>query len=207
MPFGLTGAPSSFQRLVNKICGDLPFVTTYLDDLLVLSKTPQEHKQHLEILFDRISTAGLTLRGSKCRIGLSQVTYLGHTFTADGMSPEPQKVSVIHDWAVPTDTTTLKSFLGLASYYRRYIHNFADIAAPLHQLTNKGTAFAWTPACQSSFEQLKYFLTHAPILKYPDFSTSAQSFQLYTDASATGIGAVLKQSGHVISHMQKRTIV
>lgn len=203
MPFGLTGAPSSFQRLMNRICGDLPFVTTYLDDLLVYSKTPQEHKQHLEILFDRISTAGLTLRGNKCHIGLSQVTYLGHTFTADGMSPEPQKVSVIRDWAVPTDTTTLKSFLGLASYYRRYIHNFADIAAPLHQLTNKGTPFTWTLACQTSFEQLKYFLTHAPILKYPDFSTSAQSFQLYTDASATGIGAVLEQSGHVIAYASR----
>ena len=100
-------------------------------------------------------------------------------------------------WTVPTDTTTLKSFLGLASYYRRYIHKFAAIAAPLHQLTKKGTPFAWTSACQTSFEQLKYFLTHAPILKYPDFSTSAQYFQLYTDASATGIGAVLEQSGHV----------
>ena len=161
--FQFCRTPSSFQRLMNRICGDLPFVTTYLDDLLIYSKTPQAHKQHLEVLFDRISNAGLTLRGNKCHIGLSQVTYLGYTFTADGMSPEPQKVSVIRNWAVPTDTTTLKSFLGLASYYRRYIHSFADIATPLHQLTNKGTPFAWTLACQTSFEQLKYFLTHAPI--------------------------------------------
>ena len=203
IPFGLTGAPSSFQRLMNNICGDLPFVTTYLDDLLIHSNTAQEHKKHLQILFDRISTAGLTLRGSKCHIGLSQVAYLGHTFTADGMSPEPQKVSVIRDWSVPTGTTTLKSFLGLASYYRRCIHNFADLAAPLHQLTNKGTPFVWTSSCQSSFDQLKYFLTHAPILKYPDFSTSAQPFQLYTDASDLGIRAVLEQSGHVIAYASR----
>ena len=136
-----------------------------LDDLLLHSKTPQEHKQHLEILFDRISTTGLTLCGRKCQIGLSQVTNLGHIFTADGMSPEPQKVSVICDWAVLTDTTTLKSFLGLASYYRLYMNNFGDITAPLYtmQLTNKGTPFAWTSACQYSFEQLKYFLTHTQI--------------------------------------------
>ena len=188
---------------MNNICGDLPFVTTYLDDLLIHSKTTQEHKEHLEILFDRISTAGLTLRGSKCRIGLSQVAYLGSTFTTDGMSPEPQKVSVIRDWSVPADTTALKSFQGLASYYRRYIHNFADLAAPLHQLTNKGTPFVWTSSCQSSFDKLKYFLTRAPILKYLDFSTSAQPFQLYTDASAMGIGAVLEQSGHVIAYASR----
>ena len=120
------------------------------------------------------------------------------------MSSKPQKVSVICNWTVPTDTTTLKSFLGLASYYRRYTHNFADIAAPLHQLTNKGTPFTWTTlACQTSFERLKYFLTHAPILKYPDFSTSSQSFQLYTDASAIGIGDVVEQSGHVIAYVSR----
>ena len=143
---------------MNNICGDLPFITTYLDDLLIHSKTTQEHKEHLEILFDRISTAGLTLRGSKCRIGLSQVAYLERTFTADGMSSEPQKVSVIRDWSVPADTTALKSFQGL--YYRRCIHNFADLVAPPHQLTNKGTPFVWTSSCQFSFDQLKYFLTH-----------------------------------------------
>ena len=119
------------------------------------------------------------------------------------MSPEPQKMSVIRDWSVPTGTTILKSFLGLVSYYRRYIHNFADLAAPLHQLTNKGTPFVWTSSCQSSFDQLKYFLTHAPILKYPDFSTSVQPFQLYTDASALGIGAVLEQLGHVIAYVSR----
>ena len=131
------------------------------------------------------------------------MSLLNAVIAADGMSPEPQKVSVIRNWAVPTDTTTLKSFLGLASYYHHYIHKFAAIAAPLHQLTNKGTPFAWTSACQTSFEQLKYFLTHAPILKYPDFSTSAQSFQLYTDTSATGIGTVLEQSGHVIAYASR----
>ena len=149
MLFGLTGAPSSFQRLMNIICGDLPFITTYLDDLLIHSKTVQEHKEHLEILFDRISTAGLTLVVASAALDYHKLL-TSDTFTADGMSPEPQKVSVIRDWSVPTDTTTFKSFLGLACYYCRYIHNFADLAAPLHQLTNKGTPFVWTLSCQSS---------------------------------------------------------
>ena len=213
-PFGLTGAPASFQTLMNNICGDLPFVTTYLDDLLIHSKTTQEHKEHLEILFDRISTADLTLCGSKCCIRSSQVAYLGHTFTADSMSSEPQKVSVICDWSVPTDTTALKSFLGLASYYRHYIHNFADLAAPLHQLINKGTPFVWTSSCQSSFDQLKYFLTHAPILKYPDFSTSAHSLFNCIQMQVPWALEQFLSSWDMLLHMQvepsldqKRTVV
>ena len=154
MPFGLSGAPGSFQRLMNTVCGDLPFVTTYLDDLLVHSTTKEEHLQHLHILFDKMSAAGLTFRGSKCHIGLSHVTYLGHVFSAEGMGPDPQKVSAVRDWMVPTDPASVRSFLGLASYYRRYIPCFADIAAPLYHLTNKGVTFEWSLTCQSAFDKL-----------------------------------------------------
>ena len=203
MPFGLSGAPSSFQRLMNTICSDLPFVTTYLDDLLVHSKTTNEHVKHLALLFQRMSTAGLTFRGSKCHIGLSSVTYLGHVFSSGGMSPDPEKVSAIRSWATPTDVSSLRSFLGLASYYRRYIHQFANIAAPLYNLTNKGTPFAWDQSCESAFAKLKYALMCAPILKYPDFSVAAKAFQLYTDASAVGIGAILEQSNHVVAYTSR----
>ena len=203
MPFGLSGAPSSFQRLMNTICSDLPFVTTYLDDLLVHSKTTDEHVKHLALLFQRMSTAGLTFRGSKCHIGLSSVTYLGHVFSSGGMSPDPEKVSAIRSWATPTDVSSLRSFLGLASYYRRYIHQFANIAAPLYNLTNKGTPFAWDQSCESAFAKLKYALMCAPILKYPDFSVAAKAFQLYTDASAVGIGAILEQSNHVVAYTSR----
>ena len=203
MLFELSGAPSSFQRLMNTICSDLPFVTTYLDDLLVHSKTTEEHAKHLTLLFQRMSNAGLTFRGSKCHIGLSSVTYLGHVFSSTGMSPDPEKVSAIRTWATPADVSPLRSFLGLASYYRRYIHQFADIAAPLYQLTNKGTPFAWDQSCELAFARLKNVLMCAPILKYPDFSATAKTFQLYTDASAVGIGAILEQSGHVVAYTSR----
>ena len=203
MSFGLSGAPGSFQRLMNTVCGDLPFVTTYLYDLLVHSTTKEDHLQHLHILFEKMSAAGLTFRGSKCHIGLSHVTYLGHVFSAEGMGPDPQKVSAVNDWMVPTDPDSLQSFLELASFYHQYIPCFADIAAPLYHLTNKGVTFEWSLTCQSAFDKLKDALIQAPMLKYPDFTPQANPFHLYTDASATGIGAVLDQSSHVIVYVSR----
>ena len=132
MPFGLSGAPASFQRLMDKICHGLPFTTTYLDHVLVHSASMQEHAEHLRLVLERLSTAGLTLQGRKCNIGMAKVTYLGHVFSAAGMEPDPQKVAAVHDWTTPTNVSDLQSFLGLASYYWRYIPCFADIAKPLH---------------------------------------------------------------------------
>ena len=210
MPFGISGAPASFQRLTNCVCGNLSFVTTYLDDLLVHSANKEYHLQHLHILFQKMSEAGLTFQGSTCHIGLSQVTYLSHVFSAEGMRPDRQKVSAVCDWVTPTDPASLRSFLGLASYYRRYIPCFANIAAPLYHLTNKGVTFEWSLACQSAFDNLKDALTQAPILKYPDFTTSAKPFCLYTDASATGTGAVQHMLLRMLAELlvsQNRTTV
>ena len=137
MPFGLTGAPSSFQRLMDSVFHGLPFVTTYIDDVLIHSSSEKQHKEHLKTVFQRLTDAGLTLRGTKCQIGMSQVYYLGHIFTGQGMQPDPKKVSSVQDWPTPTDVTTLRQFIGLASYYRRYIKKFAEIANPLHNLTQK----------------------------------------------------------------------
>ena len=203
MPFGLSGAPASFQRLMDQICRDLPFATTYLDDLLIHSRTLEEHKDHLHILFERLSQAGLTLRGDKCTIGLTKVKYLGHLFSAKGMEPDHQKIAAVCDWDIPKNVSELKSFLGLASYYRRYICQFADIAAPLNNLTNKAVSFVWDNNCQSAFECLKSHLTRVPVLAYPDFSTTASHFQLHTDASATGLGAVLEQGGKVVAYASR----
>ena len=128
---------------------------------------------------------------------MNQVKYLGHVFSFNGMEPDPSKTSAVCNWSTPSDTSNLRSFLGLASYYQRYIHNFAEIATPLHQLTNKGVTFEWTPSCQSAFNHLKRKLTEAPVLAYPQYDPAAEQFILQTDANATGIGAVLEQGGRV----------
>ena len=203
MPFGLSGAPSSFQRLMDKTLHGLPFVTIYLDDILIHSKDEQTHKSHLETVFQRLSNAGLTLRGTKCHIGMSSVQYLGHVFSSDGMSPDPNKIKVVTDWPTPTNITEVRQFLGLASYYRRYIQNFSSIATPLHKLTQKGIPFSWDQACTFAFNTLKNHLIKAPVLAYPSFEQDAGEFILQTDASAVGLGAILEQQGHVIAYASR----
>jgi len=127
MPFGLSGAPSSFQWLMDTILQGLPFVTVYLDDILVHSASETEHKEHIDIVFKSLLDAGLTLRDAKCHIGMSAVHYLGHVFSVKGMSPDPSKVQVVVDWPTPNNPTEVRQFLGLASYYRRYIPQFANV--------------------------------------------------------------------------------
>ena len=137
MPFGLTGAPSLFQHLMDKIFRGLSFVTTYVDDILVHSADVEEHSHHLQEVFQRLADTGLTLRGKKCHIGMKEVSYLGHVFSSSGMAPDPKKIQVMQEGPGPTDVTQVRQFLGLASYYRRYIHHFSDIAAPLNSLTKR----------------------------------------------------------------------
>lgn len=203
MPFGLSGAPSSFQRLMDKVLRGLPFVTIYLDDILIHSRSEEAHKKHLEEVFKRLTEAGLTLRGRKCHIGMTSVQYLGHVFSGEGMTPDPGKVQVVQNWPVPRNSIEVCQFLGLASYYRRYIQNFSEIAAPLHALTRKDTPFTWTKDCMTAFATLKERLTQAPVLTYPRFDNNAEEFVLQTDASAGGLGVVLEQGGHVIAYASR----
>ena len=111
------GAPSSFQRMMDKILRGLSFVTNYVDDILVHSADVEEHTHHLRVVFQRLSDAGLTLRGTKCHIGMKEVSYLGHVFSSSGMAPDPKKIQIVQEWPVPTDVTQVRQFLGLASYY------------------------------------------------------------------------------------------
>ena len=203
MPFGLTGAPGSFQRLMDKVLRGLNFVTTYLDDVLVHSKSKDEHIKHLNVVFSRLKNAGLTLRGSKCHIGHDKVYYLGHVFSEQGMRPNEGKVRVVKEWPTPKNPSEVRQFLGLASYYRRYIQSFATIAASLHELTQKDVSFRWTSECDHAFNLLKEKLTQAPILVYPQFGSEATPFILETDASDVGIAAVLQQDGHVIAYASR----
>ena len=203
MPFGLSGAPSSFQRFMDTILRGLSYVTIYLDDILVHSPDEEVHKAHLLEVFNRLSAAGVTLRGKKCRIGMKTVTYLGHVFSAQGMAPDPSKIQAVQEWPVPSNITDVRQFLGLASYYRHYIPHFSHIAAPLHALTQKNATFSWTEACQQAFTALKAKLIQPPVLTYPQFHSSASQFVVYTDASDVGPGVVLEQNNYVIAYASR----
>lgn len=138
----------------------------------------------------KLKQANLKIKPSKCNLFSTQVHYLGHVISAEGVMADPAKVAAVREWPVPRNQTEVQSFVGLASYYRCFVKGFADIAQPLHQLVEKGKRFQWTEHCQRAFEQLKASLITAPVLAYPDPS---KTFILDTDASDMGIGAVLSQ--------------
>ena len=133
---------------------------------------------------------------------MSQVAYLGHVLSGAGMIPDPQKIKVVQDWPVPQNTTAVRQFLGLASYYRWYIHHFSETAALLHALTQKGVPFNWSAECAEAFTAVKDHLTQAPVLAYPRFDHNAGTFYLQTDAGAacpTAVAICTKDGGHVVS--------
>lgn len=196
MPFGLTNAPAVFQRLMERVLAGLnpeegpDFVKVYIDDVIVFSPTLEDHLQHLQQVLQRIRDAGLKLKTSKCRFIAEEVEYLGHILTPSGLKPNPNTTSAVADFPLPANLKEVRQFLGLSSYYRRFISGFATIAQPLHQLTRKGVHFKWDARCQEAFEQLKRLLTSSPVLAYPQL---AEPFVLETDASIQGLGAILSQ--------------
>ena len=192
MPFGLVNAPATFQRLMEIVLTGLARdgCMVYLDDVLVIGRTFDEHNKNLTKVLERLRSAGLTLKPTKCKFAQLQVSYLGHVISEEGVQTDPAKLQAVKEFPVPTNVKALRSFLGLASYYRRFIPQFARIAGPLHTLTRKDVEFIWTPACQEAFERLRKLLASAPVLAYPDFKVP---FILETDASIHGLGAVLAQ--------------
>ncbi|KAK3104661.1 hypothetical protein FSP39_007335 [Pinctada imbricata] len=193
MPFGLCNAPATFQRLMESVLRGLQFETclVYLDDIIVVGKSFEQMIENLTMVFSRLAQAGLKLKAKKCTLFAKEVEYLGHVISESGTATSKDKIQVIIDWPVPKNVTEVRSFLGLCSYYRKFVPNFAYLAGPLHTLTKKGRLFKWTDICQKSFEQLKQALTSPPILRNPDF---AEPFILDTDASESSIGAVLSQN-------------
>lgn len=192
LSFGLCNAPSTFQRLMDLILADLQWTTclVYLDDIIVFGRSFQEHLTRLDGVLRKLRQANLKVKPSKCNLFSTQVHYLGHVISAEGVMPDPAKVEAVRAWPVPKSQTEVQSFVGLASYYRRFVKGFADIARPLHQLVEKGRRFQWTDHCQGAFDQLKANLITAPVLAYPDPN---KPFILDTDASDVGIGAVVSQ--------------
>ena len=192
MPFGLCNAPATFQRLMDMVLKGLLWDSclVYIDDIIIFGKTFEHHLENLAKVFERIEQAGLKLQPQKCHLLQPQVQFLGHIVSTKGVSPDPQKTEKVKQWPTPKSTKEVQQFLGLASYYRRFVKNFASVAAPLHKLTEKHSIFRWTPSCQEAFNNLKARLISAPILALPDWS---KPFVLDTDASDTGVGAVLSQ--------------
>lgn len=196
MPFGLTNAPGVFQRLMERVLAGLnppdgaAFVVVYIDDVLVFSRSLEEHLEHLRRVILRICEAGLKLKPSKCHFIREEVEYLGHLITPQGLKTNARLTAAVAEFPRPQNVSEVRRFLGLSSYYRRFVSNFARVASPLHALTRKGAEFEWTNECEVSFQALKEKLTSAPVLAYPSFE---RPFVLETDASIAGIGAVLSQ--------------
>ena len=192
MPFGLCNAPSTFERLMDRVLQGLQWqmCLVYLDDIIVYSRSFQEHMERLELILTRIREAGLKLQPKKCQLFQTEVSYLGHIVSADGVRTDPAKIQRVKDWPVLTSVREVRSFLGLASYYRRFVPGFAELARPLHKLTEAGRPFHWSEECERAFEDLKARLVSSPILAYP---SAVDQFILDTDASDFGIGAVLSQ--------------
>ena len=192
MPFGLCNAPGTFQRLMELVLAGLNWTTclVYLDDIIIFSRTVEEHLQRLQEILERLKNAGLKLKPSKCHLLRKSVKYLGHVISEHGVETDPEKTASVAKWSTPTDLKELRQFLGLASYYRRFVKNFSQIAAPLFQLTHKGKHWCWNQECEEAFVTLKSKLTTAPVLIFPSFD---QEFILDTDASGNGLGAVLSQ--------------
>jgi len=196
MPMGLSNSQGTFQRYMERILGDKIFSTliVYLDDVLVFSRTIEEHLERLRNLFNRMREYGLKFKGKKCTVCATTVKYLGFQVSEEGISTDPDKIKAVIEWPTPTTVKDVRAFIGFCSFYRKFCKHFAQTAAPLHQLmsgdSRRMITSEWSTECKESFMKLKSLLTSVPVLSCPDFE---REFILETDASFQGLGAVLSQ--------------
>lgn len=202
MAFGLTSCPNTFQGAMNSTLHPLlrKCVLVFFDDILVYSLTFEDHLKHLRQVFTLLARDRWQLKLTKCSFAQQRIAYLGHVVSSQGVATDPGKIEAIRAWLVPSDVKQLRSFLGLAGYYRKFVQHFAVIARPLTDLLKKGTLYVWTSTHESAFNTLKQALISAPVLAIPDFS---KQFHIQTDASEAGVGAVLLQDGHPLSFISK----
>ena len=203
MPFGLTNAPDAFMDLINRVfrpCLD-QIVVVFIDDILVYSKDAQEHEHHLRIVLQTLRENKLFAKLSKSDFWLKEVSFPGHIVSVEGIRVDPVKIEAIVNWKPPRNVTKIRSFLGLAGYYRRFVQRFSVIASSLTRLLRKGVKFEWGDKCQSSFERLKEILVEAPVLIQPN---SGRDYTVYSDASRIGLGCVLMQDGKVVAYASRQ---
>ena len=203
MPFGLTNAPSTFMRLMNEVLRAFigRFVVVYFDDILIYSKSLEEHLDHLRAVFIALRNARLFGNLGKCTFCTDRVSFLGYVVTPQGIEVDKAKVEAIESWPQPQTVTQVRSFLGLAGFYRRFVRDFSTIAAPLNELTRKDVPFTWGTAQEEAFTVLKDKLTHAPLLQLPDFN---KTFELECDASGIGLGGVLLQDAKPVAYFSEK---
>jgi hypothetical protein len=203
MSFRLTNAPAHFMYLMNSVfMSELnKFVMVFIDDILVYSKNEEDHEQNLHIILQRLCDHQLYAKFSKCAFWLKEVPFLGHVISAEGIAVDPSKVQEILNWKSLRSVMQIHSLLGLVGYYCQFILNFSKIAKPMTKLLEKDAKFKWSPQCEEAFLTLKKLLTTAPVLAQPNID---KSFDVYCDASGTGIGGVLMQDGRAIAYVSRQ---
>jgi hypothetical protein len=203
MSFGLTNVPAHFMYLMNSVF--MPkldkFVVVFIDDTLIYPKSEEEHAQHLRVILQRLRDHQLYAKFSKCAFWLKEVLFLGHVISTEGIAADPSNVQEVLDWKSPKSVTQIRSFLGLARYYRRFIPIFSKTAKPMTQLLEKEAKFKWSLQCEEAFLTLKKLLTTAHVLAQPNIE---KPFDVFCDASGMGIGGVLMQDGRAIAYASRQ---
>jgi hypothetical protein len=199
MSFGLTNAPAAFMEALNRMLHEFldDFVVVFLDDILIYSKTEEEHERHLHLVLSALRKNQFYGKLKKCAIWLSEVAFLGPVIRQQGIAVDPKNFMAVVEWKRPSSVSEIRSFLGLAGYYRRFVPNLSSIAMPLTRLLEKGVLFVWSSDCEVSYQTLKNKLVNAPIVALPE---NGKCFTVYMDASRIGLGCVLMQEGRVIAY-------
>jgi hypothetical protein len=203
LPFGLSNAPAIFMCLMNNVFQEYldKFVIVFLDDILIYSKSEEEHEHHLRMVLKVLREHQLYAKLRKCSFYQKKIHYLGHIISKDGITVDPEKIEAIREWSTPKNVTEISSFMGLACYYRIFIEGFSNIAHPVTYLQKKGVKFQWTLDCEKSFQHLKKLLTSAPVLRIADPN---EDFIVCTEAFKEGLGGVLSQNGFVICYESRK---
>jgi hypothetical protein len=192
LTFGLTDAPATFQAVMNDIfCPYIDdFVVVYLDNILIFSKTAEDHERHLRTVLDVLQREKFYAALPKCDFAKQEIKFRGHIVGKDGIQVNPEKIEAASKWEAPKDVHHFRSFLGLSNFFRQIIQGYAKLVAPLTDLTRSGRSWSWTPECQEAFDGVKWAFTHAPLLRSPD---DTKRYEVVSDASTAGVGAVLLQ--------------
>jgi hypothetical protein len=203
MSFGLINAPAYFMYLMNSIFMEEldVFVVIFIDDILIYSKTRDDHAHHIHIVLQKLRKNRLYAKFSKCEFWLEKVSFLGHILSKDGIAVDPSKVQDVLEWKQPQNVTDIWTFLGLAGYYHRFIENFSKIAKPMTELLKNRVKFEWSQSCEEAFQTLKDRLTTAPVLAQPNIH---KDFDVYCDASRIGLGSVLMQEGRLVAYASRQ---